>query len=112
MNGVAIAALVVLTMTQFMVQPSAAITCVDVNVMLEPCLVYLQTGGDPPINCCNGLRRLQVETPTRLDRQTACSCAKTAAIRLQIKQDFASDLPRRCGVVINVPINPNVDCST
>ncbi|GKD39514.1 non-specific lipid-transfer protein AP10-like protein [Tanacetum coccineum] len=94
------------------VHPSEAISCLEVNHLLEPCLDFLRSGGTVPKACCDGLQGLKDECQSKADRQTACSCAKGAAIALGIRQDLAESLPNRCGVLVTVPISPTVDCST
>ncbi|CAK9162902.1 unnamed protein product [Ilex paraguariensis] len=45
------------------------------------------------------------------DRQAACECLKKAATdHPNIKPDAASDLPKKCGAPISVPISPTVNC--
>nr|GEY62217.1 non-specific lipid-transfer protein 1-like [Tanacetum cinerariifolium] len=73
---------------------------------------YLKNGGTVPKACCDGLEGLKDECKEKSDRQTACNCAKGAAIALGIRQDLAESLPNRCGVLVTVPISPTVDCST
>ncbi|KAI3761976.1 hypothetical protein L1987_52399 [Smallanthus sonchifolius] len=112
MKGVVMVVLAMLVIAEFMVQPNEAITCPDVVHLLEPCFNYLRIGGIPPPDCCNGLKTLQAQTPTTSDRQTACNCAKSAAITYKIREDTAKDLPDKCGITISVPVSPTVDCST
>ncbi|MFS7948150.1 putative plant lipid transfer protein/Par allergen [Helianthus anomalus] len=112
MKGVVIVVLAMLAIVGFMVQPNEAITCEDVDHLLAPCLSYLKTGGTPIPDCCNGLTALQAKVSTRSDRQSACNCAKKAAIEYQVREDTAKALPDKCGITISVPISATVDCST
>ncbi|XP_071727977.1 non-specific lipid-transfer protein AP10-like [Rutidosis leptorrhynchoides] len=98
-------------MVGFMVHPSESITCLDVEGFLAPCLPCLRQGGEPPQECCNGLKGLEASCRTKSDRQIACNCCKTAAITFQIREQFAEVLPDKCGVHISIPISPTVDCS-
>lgn len=112
MKRVVITALAMLVIAEFMVQPNEAITCPDVDRFLAPCLPYLTGGGIPSPECCNGLKSLQAKAQTTSDRQTACRCAKEAAITFRVREDTAKDLRNKCGVTISVPVSPTVDCST
>lgn len=113
MKGVVIVVLTTLVMVGFMVHPSEAITCLDVDRLLSPCSDYLRFGGiSPPKVCCDGLKGLEDACRSKADRQTACNCCKTAAITLQIRQQFAERLPNACGITVSVPISPTVNCST
>ncbi|CAH1420801.1 unnamed protein product [Lactuca virosa] len=112
MKGVVIVMLAMLAMVQFLVQPSEALSCTDVDLLLGPCLNYLKFGGTPPQDCCKGLERLEATVTTQVDRQAACNCCKIAARTFQIREDTASKLPDICGVKISIHIDPNVDCST
>lgn len=111
MKGIVIVVLAMLVVPGFIVHPSEAISCPDVDNFLEPCLNFLKYGGTVPGACCHGLQGLKDECQSKADRQTACNCAKGAAIALGIRQDLAESLPSRCGILITVPISPTVDCS-
>ncbi|KAL4581749.1 hypothetical protein LXL04_006277 [Taraxacum kok-saghyz] len=104
--------LAMLAMVQFMVHPSEALTCTDVDILLGPCLTFLRFGGVLPGDCCTGLKKLEAAATTKIDRQTACNCCKSAARTFQIRPDYASQLPTKCGVSVGIQIDPNVDCST
>ncbi|XP_071731075.1 non-specific lipid-transfer protein AP10-like [Rutidosis leptorrhynchoides] len=112
MKGVVIVVVTTLAMVGFMVHPSESITCLDVDGFLAPCLPCLRQGGEPPKECCNGLKGLEAACRTKSDRQIACNCCKTAAITFQIREQFAEVLPDKCGVHISIPISPTVDCSS
>ncbi|KAI3500768.1 hypothetical protein L1887_36593 [Cichorium endivia] len=112
MKAVVIAMLSMLAMVVFMVHQSEAISCTEVDTLLGPCLTYLRLGGTPTNECCDGLKKLEAASPSKFDRQAVCECCKSAARTFQIRQDFASQLPTKCGVTISIRIDPNVDCST
>ncbi|PWA77804.1 bifunctional inhibitor/lipid-transfer protein/seed storage 2S albumin superfamily protein [Artemisia annua] len=111
MKGIVIFVLAILVVPGFIVHPSEAITCLDVDRLLGPCVNFLRDGGMVPEACCRGLQGLKDECHSKADRQTACDCSKRAAIALGIKQDYAESLPDKCGILISVPISPTVDCS-
>ncbi|CAK9162901.1 unnamed protein product [Ilex paraguariensis] len=109
---VAITLLVVLAVAQFMATPSeATVTCGQVEASLSQCIEYLIRGGTPTGQCCAGVKNLKDLTQSQPDRQAACECLKKAATdHPNIKPDAASDLPKKCGVPISVPISPTVNC--
>ncbi|KAK9167944.1 hypothetical protein Syun_000084 [Stephania yunnanensis] len=92
-------------------EAEAAITCGLVVSKLSPCINYLRTGAGPPPPCCSGVKSLLSSATTPADRRTACGCLKQAASSSAIKQQFAAQLPGKCGVSIPYPISPSVDCS-
>ncbi|KAF3635561.1 Non-specific lipid-transfer protein 1 [Capsicum annuum] len=110
MKGILVALLMFLVVV---VQLGEAITCGEVDLSLAPCLPYLIQGGDPPVPCCDGVKKLVQITPTQQDRQVACECVKSAAARYtNLKPDAATNLLSRCGVTTNIPISPTIDCKT
>ncbi|PON74058.1 Lipid transfer protein/Par allergen [Parasponia andersonii] len=107
------ALLVVAAVVSFMAMPGQAITCQQVDVALSSCVSYLTgNAGEPSPACCNGVSSIKENTPTKLDRQTACQCVKDAAAKISsLKDDVAQQLPAKCKVQINVPISKTVDCN-
>ncbi|KAJ0432982.1 putative plant lipid transfer protein/Par allergen [Helianthus annuus] len=107
-----VAMLAMITMALVMVHPTEAISCGELAGMLSPCISYLRSGGSPSANCCSGAKKVQGAIQSQADRRTACNCAKNAAGQLQVRADAASGLPGKCGISVNVPMNPNVDCNS
>ena len=108
------AALLVLAMVMlFMAKSGQAITCQQVDVALSSCVSYLTgNAGEPSPACCNGVSSIKQNTPTKVDRQTACQCVKDAATKIStLKDDAAQQLPAKCKIQINVPISRTIDCS-
>ncbi|XP_010252074.1 PREDICTED: non-specific lipid-transfer protein 1-like [Nelumbo nucifera] len=90
----------------------AAITCGMVATQMTPCVNYLQNGGPVPAACCNGVKTLYGAAKTTPDRQTTCSCMKSAATQVPtIKVGNAASLPGKCGITIPYKISPTTDCS-
>ncbi|KAK3004482.1 hypothetical protein RJ639_020078 [Escallonia herrerae] len=58
MKAAVISVIVVLAMVQLMVKPGQAINCGQVDASLAPCLTYLRQGGNPPPQCCDGVRTI------------------------------------------------------
>ncbi|CAA0826874.1 Non-specific lipid-transfer protein 11 [Striga hermonthica] len=115
MKGVNVAMLVVLALAAALLGPSPgeAISCGDVQGSLSLCLAYLTGSGgtEPTSSCCGGVRSLVGNLESRQDRQTACSCIKSAASSYNVRSDAASSLPRKCGVSIGMSVSPDIDCS-
>ncbi|GFY82442.1 lipid transfer protein 1 [Actinidia rufa] len=104
--------LMVMVMTAPLPQVDAAMSCSLVESSLEPCLVYLRTGGQVPVECCNGVKTLYNAASSTADRQTACGCLKKASATVTgINLGLASSLPEDCGVNIPYKISPSTDCS-
>ncbi|KAL4568459.1 hypothetical protein LXL04_024072 [Taraxacum kok-saghyz] len=112
MKGSSVAMLAMIAMALLMVHQTQALSCGELVGMLQPCVGFLQSGGSPSGECCNGARRLQGATQSQGDRRTACHCAKSAYGQFRVNLDNANSLPGRCGISTNIPINPNVDCNS
>ncbi|KAE8658381.1 Non-specific lipid-transfer protein 6 [Hibiscus syriacus] len=56
----------------------AAVTCSNVVRHLLPCVSYVQNGGQPAAQCCNGVKTLLAQAQTKTDRQNVCRCTKSA----------------------------------
>ncbi|KAK8935307.1 Non-specific lipid-transfer protein 1 [Platanthera zijinensis] len=106
---VAVALAMVLTILPM---STTALTCVDVEFDLLPCLTYIRSGGDVPSTCCSGLNNLVNAAKTTDDRRTACNCLKSLAQRAsQDELDRAATLPDKCDISIPYKITPTIDCS-
>ncbi|XP_050383561.1 non-specific lipid-transfer protein 1-like [Argentina anserina] len=93
----------------------AAITCGQVVNKLMPCVPYVQTGGTPAANCCNGIRTLNGMAKTTPDRQGVCNCLKQAITGIPYtgaNTGLAAGLPAKCGVNLPYKINPSTDCKS
>ncbi|KAM0069676.1 putative plant non-specific lipid-transfer protein/Par allergen [Helianthus debilis subsp. tardiflorus] len=89
-----------------------ALTCGQVSSRLAPCIPYLTKGGAVPPACCSGVKSLNSAAKTTPDRQTACSCIKSAYNSISgINAGNAASLPGKCGVSIPYKISPGTDCS-
>lgn len=112
-GGVSVAGLLAVLSTVLLVaRQSQAISCGDVSNALVPCVPCLTSGGPPSSSCCSGVRSLNSMAATQQDRRAACNCVKDAAKNYpNLKPDAASSLPSRCGVSVNIPISPSVDCN-
>ncbi|KAH7866970.1 hypothetical protein Vadar_027309 [Vaccinium darrowii] len=109
---VKLACVVLMCMVVTAPQAQAAISCGTVVASLTPCLSYLRNGGQVPVPCCNGVRSLYGAAKTTADRQTACSCLKTASGSVTgVNLGNAANLPKNCGVNIPYKISPSTDCS-
>ncbi|KAL9288989.1 Non-specific lipid-transfer protein 11 [Arabidopsis thaliana] len=105
--------LLVITILLGIAYHGEAIACPQVNMYLAQCLPYLKAGGNPSPMCCNGLNSLKAAAPAKADRQVACNCLKSVANTIPgINDDFAKQLPAKCGVNIGVPFSKTVDCNS
>ncbi|EEF35287.1 Nonspecific lipid-transfer protein B, putative [Ricinus communis] len=112
MKGAVISVLAAAIILQAMAMQGEAVNCGQVNKALSSCVPFL-TGFDttPSLTCCAGVMELKRLAPTVKDKRIACECVKTAAARYpNIREDAASSLPYKCGVVINVPISKTTNC--
>ncbi|KAI4331632.1 hypothetical protein MLD38_029804 [Melastoma candidum] len=98
-----------LTSTQF---AKSTLTCNDVTTNVFACLSFLQTRAPLTGKCCRHIKALSNAAKTTLDRQTICSCLKSASSHVGgINFGRANSLSSRCGVRIGYRISPNIDCS-
>ncbi|KAH6791148.1 hypothetical protein C2S51_006154 [Perilla frutescens var. frutescens] len=111
MKGVAVMVAVVVVVASLAPTPGEAVSCGDVQTSLSPCLAYLVGGGEPTGTCCGGVRNLAGSLQSQQDRQTACSCMKSAASSYNIQPDSAVNLPGKCGVSLGIDVSPTVDCT-
>lgn len=94
--------------------PSEAITCMDVDMCVAPCMSYL-TGAEssPSAACCEGVKRLKSLPSSTDEKRFACNCVKQAASKIaDIKDDAIKGLPTACGTPLPFPISLQFDCST
>ncbi|KAJ4816451.1 Non-specific lipid-transfer protein [Rhynchospora pubera] len=92
----------------------AAITCMDVDMCVAPCVSYL-TGAEssPTADCCKGVERLKSLPSSTDERRFACSCVKQAASKIaNLKDDAVKSLPAACKTPLPFPISLEFDCST
>ncbi|KAK8511044.1 hypothetical protein V6N13_013457 [Hibiscus sabdariffa] len=92
----------------------AAVTCNVVVNNLMPCISYVQSGGQPPAACCDGVRTLYGQAQTSADRQTVCKCIKSAINGIPYSGTnlgYAASLPEKCNLHIPYKISPSTDCN-
>ncbi|XP_015897378.2 non-specific lipid-transfer protein 1-like [Ziziphus jujuba] len=91
----------------------AGMACNQIKVQLAQCMNYLIKGGNPPPQCCAGVKNVVSASRTTPDRQSACNCLKATAATLRgINVGNAASLPGKCGVNIPYKISPNTNCAT
>ncbi|VVA96909.1 unnamed protein product [Arabis nemorensis] len=91
----------------------AAVSCNTVIADLYPCLSYVAQGGNVPDSCCNGIRTLNGQAQTSVDRQGVCRCIKSAIGGVSFSSsnlNNALSLPAKCGVNLPYRISPNTNC--
>ncbi|KNA03505.1 hypothetical protein SOVF_208550 [Spinacia oleracea] len=89
----------------------AGVSCGMVSSGLAPCISYLKGGDGPTQGCCDGIKALNQEAATPADKQTACTCLKSAANSISgIDYGKAAALPGKCSVNIPYAISPTTDC--
>ncbi|KAJ3699032.1 hypothetical protein LUZ61_002737 [Rhynchospora tenuis] len=92
----------------------AAITCMDVDMCVAPCINYL-TGAQssPTTECCDGVKKLKSLPSSTAEKRFACSCVKQAASKIaNINDNAVKSLPTACGTPLPFPISLEFDCST
>lgn len=92
----------------------AAITCNTVISDLYPCLSYVVQGGSVSGTCCTGIRSLNSQAQTPVDRQSVCRCIKSAiggASYSSNNLNNALSLPSKCGVNLPYRFSPSTDCA-
>ncbi|MCL7039924.1 hypothetical protein MKW94_015138 [Papaver nudicaule] len=75
---------------------------------------YLVGSTPEPLDaCCDGVNQIKGMAITIDEKRQACGCVKDAANKYSnIKQDAASDLPKKCGVPLSYPVSKTIDCNT
>ncbi|XP_058732924.1 non-specific lipid-transfer protein 1-like [Vicia villosa] len=94
-------------------QTLAALTCLQVDAKLAPCIPYVTgSGGAVPQPCCDGITALNNQAATKNDRQAACKCIEKAAKALPgLNVDALFGLPSKCGVKLPYNLGPSIDCN-
>ncbi|KAK8709572.1 hypothetical protein V6N13_060587 [Hibiscus sabdariffa] len=96
------------------VAAEAAVTCSDVVKHLLPCVSYIQNGGQPAAQCCNGVKTLFGGAQTKADRQNVCRCIKSAVNGIPYSSfnlGNAASLPNKCNLHLPYKISPSTDCN-
>ncbi|KAF3779722.1 Non-specific lipid-transfer protein 3 [Nymphaea thermarum] len=95
------------------VRGGAAPSCSSVYNKMAPCVGYLTGKADDPSDrCCSGAKELKDMGRSNDDLQAICKCIRSAAADVVgFKRDRAVALPGKCGVHVDFPIGPDVDCS-
>ncbi|KAL9267361.1 Non-specific lipid-transfer protein-like protein [Drosera capensis] len=90
----------------------ASFDCSKVSKPLVSCVPYLKGEATKPSPaCCNGCKSLLKTETTKADRQGACSCLKSLAGKVGVKDGPAKALPGKCGFKFPYVISSSVDCS-
>ncbi|KGN58696.1 non-specific lipid-transfer protein 1 [Cucumis sativus] len=114
LKGLMIVGIVGIVMMCMVVQGEAAgMTCGKVASSVSGCIGYLRSAqGQVPQVCCNGIRSLNSQASTTVDRRIACNCLKAAAGSIEgINYGAAASLPSKCGVSVPYKISPSTDCA-
>ncbi|KAL0744127.1 hypothetical protein Bca4012_085640 [Brassica carinata] len=93
----------------------AAVPCNTVVADLYPCISYVVQGGNVPADCCNGIRALNSQAQTPVDRQGVCRCIKNAIGGVSFSSNNlnnAQSLPAKCGVNLPYSISPSTNCDS
>ncbi|GAB2227191.1 hypothetical protein Droror1_Dr00009003 [Drosera rotundifolia] len=86
--------------------------CTKVYAPLASCLSYLRgTVPSPSKACCDNCKSLLKTETTKAERQAACSCLKTEAQKVGVKDGPAKALPGKCGFSFPYVISSTIDCS-
>uniref|UniRef100_A0ACD5ZY55 Uncharacterized protein n=2 Tax=Avena sativa TaxID=4498 RepID=A0ACD5ZY55_AVESA len=116
MKGTVAAAVVLaaLAVAFLAVTGHGAVTCVEVDANLLPCVEYV-TGKEakPPALCCQGVKRIRALPAGTAERRFVCECIKEAATGFDgLKNDAIRDLPAVCGSPLPFPLALDFDCNT
>ncbi|KAJ3704506.1 hypothetical protein LUZ61_008211 [Rhynchospora tenuis] len=91
---------------------NAAITCGQVASSIAQCMSYARTGqGNPPAQCCSGVKGLNSMATTTTDRQAVCNCLKNLAKGTTVNAGAVAGIPGKCGVSVPYAISTSTDCS-
>lgn len=106
-------AAVLLCMVAIAPSAEAAISCSTVYSDLMPCLGYMMGSGKQavPAACCSGINSLYNAAVTTADRQSVCSCIKSAAKGVSLDVNRAATVLSKCGVSVPYKITADMDCS-
>ncbi|GAU29985.1 hypothetical protein TSUD_160700 [Trifolium subterraneum] len=95
---------------------NATLSCGQIKMTLLPCLGYVMTPGPPgatvPGPCCNGVRTVNDEAKTTIDRQDTCKCLQTLRNTPGANFDAVAAIPDKCGVNLPYKITPDIDCNS
>ncbi|KAJ3704504.1 hypothetical protein LUZ61_008209 [Rhynchospora tenuis] len=91
---------------------NATISCGQVASTLSQCMSYARSGqGNPPSQCCSGVRSLNSMASTSTDRQAVCNCLKNLAKSTSVNSGAVAGIPGKCGVSVPYAISTSTDCS-
>ena len=91
----------------------SAISCGTVVSYIGPCVNYARGVGPLPAGCCSGVRTLNSIAKTTPDRQQACGCLKSAALKISgLNPSLAAGIPGKCGVNLPYTISTSINCAT
>ncbi|KAK4483527.1 hypothetical protein RD792_010724 [Penstemon davidsonii] len=95
---------------------AAAPSCATIESELSSCVAYIvdRMMESPSPTCCSGVKSIAGQVSSKQDAVAVCNCIKAVLVQLgnQVVPGRVSDLPKKCGVPINLPpIDKNYDCS-
>ncbi|KAK1269311.1 hypothetical protein QJS04_geneDACA008184 [Acorus gramineus] len=92
----------------------SAFNCGSAIQQLITCLPYVTDGSNwPSANCCNGVKTVAGMVKDRGDRQTLCECLVKDKDKIpNLDMGRIQGLPANCGVQVDFPIGPDINCST
>lgn len=90
-----------------------AVPCSQIVNKLTPCYSYISGKEDEPTQpCCNGVKEISDAIKSKADKQAACECIKGALSKIKYDPNLIPQLPKKCGVPINLPpIGKDTDCT-
>ncbi|KAG0469115.1 hypothetical protein HPP92_018443 [Vanilla planifolia] len=113
-SSAAVVALLAVVMAAAAVpRAEAQLACTEVvGGYFAACILFLQSGGGLPAECCSGLRSLLAVVRSMVERRAACDCLKMlleGAAEEVLRR--AGLLPSTCGISdFPFVIGPNSDC--
>ncbi|CAA7051029.1 unnamed protein product [Microthlaspi erraticum] len=93
----------------------AAVSCNTVVVELYPCISFVAQGGAVPTGCCTGVRALNSQAQSTVDRRSVCRCIKSVVGGVSYSSNNLNNalaLPAKCGVKLPYSISPSTNCDS
>jgi len=113
MKSVFVSFLSILSVLLVTVVPTQALTCVQEQFLVSPCLKFLTKVTDHPSRyCCQGLYEIILWTPTKEEQQAACTCLNKAFSYVpNLNMNRANSLSKDCKFNVHHPnSDDDLDC--
>ncbi|KAG2390951.1 hypothetical protein LR48_Vigan07g031700 [Vigna angularis] len=104
--------LIVLVFTVTATKPSKGITCEQEKALARPCLEYLTKKTDAPsTSCCDGMKKIISSSPTKEEKQAACTCLREAGNRIpNLDKLRLNSLCKDCKIKLHNLMSNDLNC--